>query len=259
MPEEGPAPLFLEHRPAPPWVLPGAPVFRSEIRCTGLMVALPCYGAMLTTGTLRGLLDTQRALLLLGLPFACATVENESLIPRARNALVARFLRSTASHLLFIDADIGFGADAVLRLLGHGREVIGGLYRSKRLDREEWAAGFAPGPEGTVRNEPATGAVEVATIGTGFLLIRREVLARMADALPETRHMTEEGVAHALFDTAIEPGTEASPGRYLSEDYLFCARWRALGGTVWCDPAIRLEHRGSLVLAGDPASLFAPP
>ncbi|MBP0491770.1 hypothetical protein [Roseomonas indoligenes] len=259
MTETGPAPLFLEHRPAPPWVLPGAPVFRSEILCTGLMAALPCYGGMLTTATLRGLLETQRSLHALGLPFACATVENESLIPRARNALVARFLASTASHLLFIDADIGFGADAVLRLLGHGREVIGGLYRSKRLDREEWVAGFAPGADGLVRSEPATGAVEVATIGTGFLLIRREVLTRMAEALPGTRHATDEGILHALFDTAIEPGTESSPGRYLSEDYLFCARWRGLGGTLWCDPAIRLEHRGNLGLAGDPSSLFALP
>jgi len=254
-----PAPLRLEHRPAPPWVLPAAPVFRSEIACDGLMVAIPCYGGMVTAATLRGLLETQRAALSIGLPFLCVTVTNESLVPRARNTLVARFLRSAASHLLFVDSDIGFGADAVLRLLGHGREVIGGLYRSKRLDREEWVAEFVAAPDGTVRNDPATGAVEVATIGTGFLLIRREVLTRMTEALPGTRHRTEEGIVHALFDTGIEPGTEEVPGRYLSEDYLFCARWRALGGTVWCDPAIALEHRGSLALSGDPTALFAPP
>jgi hypothetical protein len=250
------APLLLEHRPAPPWVLPNATVFRSEVTCSGLMIAVPCHGGMLTAATLRLQQPAQRAMLSVGLPFACATLTNESLVPRARNTLVARFLASPASHLLFVDADIGFGADAVLRLLGHGREVIGGLYRSKRLDAEEWVAEFAAGPDGAVRSEPATGAVEVASIGTGFLMIRRDALTRMAEALPETRHMTQEGVVHALFDTGIEPGAEGAPGRYLSEDYLFCARWRALGGTVWCDPAIGLEHRGSLGLTGDPTALF---
>lgn len=252
-------PLLLEHRPAPPWVLPEAPAFRSEIVCSGLMVAIPCHGGLLTAATLRGLLETQSAMLTAGLPFACTTLTNESLISRARNTLVARFLTSSASHLLFVDSDIGFGADAVLRLLGHGREVIGGLYRSKRLDREEWVAEFTARPDGTLRSEPATGAVEVSMIGTGFLMIRRDVLTRMAEAMPGTRYRTEEGIAHALFDTAVEPGTEAGPGRYLSEDYLFCLRWRAMGGTVWCDPAIGLEHRGSLGLTGDPTALFAPP
>jgi hypothetical protein len=249
--------VMLEHRPAAPWVLPHAPVFRSAITCTGLMAALPCHGGLLTTAALRGLLETQRAMLTLGLPFACATLTNESLVTRARNRLVARFLASDASHLLFIDSDIGFGADAVLRLLGHGREVIGGLYRSKRAGKVEWVADVAPGPDGTPRRDPETGAVEVGLIGTGFLMIRRDVLTRMRDALPGTRHTTEDGVIHALFDTAVEPGTADAPGRYLSEDYLFCSRWRALGGTVWCDPSIRLEHLGNLSLTGDPMTLFA--
>jgi len=254
----------MEHRPAPPWVLPSAPVFRSEIRCAGLMLAVPCYGGLLTAATMRGVLETQRAAIAAGIPFAVATVTNESAVARARNALVARFLASPASHLLFVDADIGFGADAVLRLLGHGRDVIGGLYRTKRADVAEWVAEFAPGPDGTVRSEPATGAVEVARIGTGFLMIRRAVFERLAAAMPETRYLSEEGIVHALFDTGIMPGTgEGDPGRYVTEDYLFCGRWRAIGGTVWCDPSIGLEHRGSVGLTGDPTTLFsaadAPP
>ncbi|WP_376087150.1 CHAT domain-containing protein [Roseomonas sp. CCTCC AB2023176] len=257
--------LHLEHRPAPPWIAASAPTFRSAVECTGLLVAVPCYGGMVTAATLRGLLDTQRAALSLGLPVAVATTTNESLVPRARNALAAAFLASSASHLLFVDADIGFGADAVLRLLGHARPVAGGLYRAKTEAREEWVAAFPTGQGGRpepARRDPRTGAVEVAALGTGFLLLHRSVLERLAEALPEIRYRTaggaEGGHAHAFFEAGIEPGAAAGEGRYLSEDYLFCARWRALGGEVWCDPAILLEHHGQVRLSGDPASLFAP-
>lgn len=246
-------PLHLEHRPAPPWIAEAAPVFRSAIESTGLMVGVPCYGGMVTAATLRGLLDTQRACLALGLPFAVATLTNESLITRGRNSLASIFLKSSASHLLFLDSDIGFGADAVLRLLGHGRPLIGGLYRSKRLAGAEWVATFTQGEGATVRRDAATGAVEAEAIGTGFLLLHRGVLEKLAEAHPETLHQADDGPVHAFFEAGIAPG-----GRYLSEDYLFCARWRAIGGEVWCDPAVRLEHHGQVALAGDPMAMFSP-
>lgn len=258
----GPTPtLHLEHRPAPPWISAAAPVFRSAVECTGLLIAVPCYGGMLTAATARSLLDTQRAALTLGLPFAVATTTNESLVPRARNALAARFLASSASHLLFADSDIGFGADAVLRLLGHGRPLIGGLYRAKTTDRQEWVVQFPADSDNRLlpaRRDSRTGAVEVAALGTGFLLLHRAVLERLAAAHPETLHRTEDGPAHAFFESGIEPGAAPGEGRYLSEDYLFCARWRALGGEAWCDPAIILEHHGQVRLSGDPTTLFAP-
>lgn len=254
--------MQLEHRPAWPWVAREAPVFRSAIACTGLMVGLPCYGGMLTAATLRGLLDTQRALLELGIPLAVATLTNESLVTRARNALAARFLASGTSHLLFLDSDIGFGADAVLRLLGQDRPLIGGLYRSKLAAREEWVVTFAAGPPGAaplVRRDTTTGAVQVEAIGTGFLMLRREVLLALAAAHPEALYRAEDGPAHAFFATGITAGAAPGEGVYLSEDYLFCARWRALGGEVWCDPAILLEHHGQVALRGDPMTLFSPP
>ncbi len=252
--------MLMRFQPAAPWIAADAPVFEAEVITTGIMAALPCYGGMLTTATLRGLLETQRAMIGSGLPFAVATMTNESLITRARNALVARFMASSASHLLFVDSDIGFSADAVLRLLGHGRPVIGGLYRSKTSERQEWVATLpeaVAGAPARVRRDTTTGAVEVLAIGTGFLLIHREVLAAMTRAHPQTRYRGDDGPMHALFATGIEPDAKPGEGAYLSEDYHFCARWRAMGGEIWCDPAIRLEHHGLMRLTGDPMALFS--
>ncbi|WP_424814115.1 hypothetical protein [Roseococcus sp. YIM B11640] len=248
--------LLLEHRPAPPWISAKAVTFRSEIASTGLMVALPCYGGMLSAATLRGLLDTQRACLALGLPLVVATLTNESLVTRGRNRLLGQFLRSDASHLLFVDSDIGFGADGVLRLLGHGLPFIGGLYRSKNGARADWVAQFPA--SGQVRHDPRTGAVEAEAVGTGFLLLHRSVPERLAEAHPAALYQGEEGPLHALFEAGIDPSAAPGQGRYLSEDYLFCARWRALGGKVWCDPAVVLEHHGQVAVAGDAMGLFAP-
>lgn len=258
--------IITEHRPAPPWISPSAVTFRADLTGTRLMVGIPCYGGQLSAATLRGLLETQRACLELGLGFACVTIANESLVQRARNTLVAQFLASDATHLLFVDADIGFGADAVLRLLGHGRALIGGLYLRKSGAPDDWAVHFGdePATEGDglrVPSDSRTGALGVARIGTGFLLMRRDMLTRMATSWAQKRYTphAKDGPAGnwrnhtvALFEADVN----AALGRYLSEDYVFCDRWRDMGGEVWCDPAISLEHYGQACFAGDPMASF---
>jgi len=226
------------------------------------MVGIPCYGGQVSSATLRGLPETQRACLELGLGFTCVTITNESLVQRARNMLVAQFLASDATHLLFIDADIGFGADAALRLVGHGRPLIGALYLRKSGREGDWVMHLGEevrgdGGKARVTADPRTGAFRVARIGTGFLLMRRDMLERMESAWSRKRYTPHENDgppgnwrdhAVALFEAEVNSATN----RYLSEDYVFCDRWRSLGGEVWCDPAIRLEHYGHACFAEDP-------
>lgn len=254
--------VLTEHRPAGRWISPAARTFRGDLTGVHLAIGLPCYGGQLSAPTLHGLLETQRACLGLGLGFTCITAANESLVQRARNTLVAQFLASPATHLLFVDADIGFGADAALRLLGHGRPLIGGLYLRKSGRPGDWVVHWeeeVPETGATLRvpADPRTGAVRAARIGTGFMLIRRDVLAAMSAAPTAQRYRPHPadgppGEWHnhtvALFDAAVEAAT----GRYISEDYLFCDRWRAMGGEVWCDPAIWLEHYGQACFTADP-------
>jgi hypothetical protein len=58
-----------------------------------------------------------------------------------------------------------------------------------------------------------------------------------------------------LFECAIDPQS----GVYLSEDYAFCARWRALGGEIWLDLHSRLTHTGTSSYEGDCAGRYAAP
>jgi hypothetical protein len=109
---------------------------------------------------------------------------------------------------------------------------------------------FLPDPNNSVNVEE--GFAQVAYVGTGFLMIRRDAMQRVCDAHPGLRakmgdmadSMAKEAVM--VFDTLIEPET----GQYLSEDYAFCRRWRDLGGDIWADFEARLTHVGHTAYSG---------
>jgi hypothetical protein len=244
-------------------------------RTLHLMLATPCFGGMVTQrymkSTMGLLLHGARS----GLAVTVELLGNESLIPRARNALVAKFLdHPAATHLLFVDADIGFEVPQVVRMLALDEDVVAGMYPLKLLDWDAAARARAGAGEsletaclrylgvpceGPARHE-REGFVTAEYAGTGFMLLRRAALQRMIAAYPETRYTFAHTAAapsasanqYALFDCMIEPETR----HYLSEDYAFCRRWRDIGGRIWLDTQGALEHVGAHEFAGRPDLRF---
>ncbi len=194
----------------------------------------------------------------------------DSLVTRSRNTLCAQFLDTpAATHLLFIDADLGFEADQVRRMLCHDEDVVAGMYPLKLRDWDGAAERQAEGEGlGTASlryvGTPCTGAGRIERggfvsglyAGTGFMLIRRAALLRLIAVHPELRYThthtraTQAPSQHryALFDCMIEPDT----GHYLSEDYAFCRRWRDIGGRIWLDAQGALTHVGPHEFTGAP-------
>jgi hypothetical protein len=245
-----------------PRLSPHVPRFDRAIKTSGVIIGIPCYGGNLHYACHAGVVDLIEKAREAAIPLGFHLVGNESLVQRARNGIVAQFLATSADRLIFIDADIGFSGDQVLRLLAHDRPVMAGIYRKKNLHRVDYAVNWMTDAEGAVPRDPATGAIRARDVGTGFLAIKREVFEAMARAFPHIRYRTpheDRGMpteAHAFFDCWIDPAT----GEYLSEDYAFCRRWLAMGGEVWVDPGIILDHHGMLPLTADPMEhLGAPP
>jgi hypothetical protein len=196
----------------------------------------------------------------IGLPFSIDTMTNESLISRARNHLVAKFLEnSAATHLFFIDSDVSFEPEHIFKLILHDKDLVGGLYPKKTIPPD-----FVVNcnPEAVDENgqiKVVDGLIPVSRLGTGFMLIKREVFYKMMVAFPQTKFTNNIGLdkkydpfCYALFDCAISPDTM----EYLSEDWLFCARFRSLGGEIFADPTVRLNHCGTFVFPGDPTALY---
>jgi hypothetical protein len=207
---------------------------------------MPCYGGQLTEQTFMSYIKWANMARQLGLDWTVETMTNESLISRARNTLTAKFLATEGStHLMFIDADIGWEPWHLLVMLDAQKDVIGGLYPMKSLP-VKWCVNGIPGQEDGEGN-----LVEVSKTGTGFLLIKRDVFEKM-DAHPAVRPFANDiGLDPALnkymktyFDTAVREG------RYYSEDWTFCENWRDLGGQVWVDKRVLLRHVGTYVFDG---------
>ncbi|MCQ8241476.1 hypothetical protein [Rhizosaccharibacter radicis] len=242
-----------------------------------VFIATPCYGGLVTQAYMESVVGLMAAAPGRELALTLAMLGQDALITRCRNTLVSRFLyRTSATHLLFVDGDIGFTPDAVFRLLDAALPVSAGLYPLKRARWTETAlsrlrrgespdtaaldyvgaddpADAARGPEGFV---PARYA------GTGFMMIARPVIEQLVQAHPELtyRHLHADAASdatpqHALFDCLIDRNT----GTYLSEDYAFCQRWREQGGRVWIDTRSVLTHTGTAEFRGDPSRRFEPP
>jgi hypothetical protein len=242
-----------------------------------LVVGTPCYGGQVTSVYAASLLKLQHACLKRGdIDFSALMPGGDALITRARQNIVAHFLENAAAtHLLFIDADIGFEPEQVVRLLDFDVDMVAAVYPTKRVNWPKVEALAKSGREGLeaaslsyvfeledprrvgVRN----GFIKVRYAGTGFLLIRRAALIAMIERYPELRytreHNTEDPLSgsrwrSALFNCFIDEAT----GTYLSEDFSFCRRWTDMGGEIWADSESRLTHVGPISFSGNFATQF---
>ena len=213
------------------------------LKTTRVHICMPCYGGMLTESTFMSYIKWSNTARQLGLDWTMETMTNESLISRARNTLTAKFLTNKDStHLMFIDADIGWEPWHLLVLLNRDVDVIGGLYPMKSLPVKWCVNGFDGAEEGP------DGLQEVTKTGTGFLLIKRDVFSKL-DAHPAVKpFMNDIGLPAELnpfmktyFDTAVREN------RYYSEDWTFCENFRDIGGKIWVDKRILLKHTGTYV------------
>ena len=200
----------------------------------------------------------------------------ESLISRARNAAAAWALSDDYSHLLFIDADIGFDPSDVFKLIAANKDVAVGVYPKKYYsrakmkalakdspevfnDKEDWralATDFstelnAENLEKAKRGE----AFEVNYAATGFMLIKTDVFRKIIEKRPDLKYTNDvDGYMSADKDNFydfFQVGVNPSNKKYESEDYGFCQLWRSLGGKIHVVPDIKLVHTGRNHYPGD--------
>lgn len=242
---------------------------REEYKNLRGLVATPCFGGLIHHGTVSGFLGTMFKAMHNGISLDYRFLTNESLIPRARNNLVCQFLASESTHLIFVDADIEFIPDSLLRLMISDREVVAGAYPTKSTP-PRYVVTFEKGAE--IDNEKF---IELERAATGFLCIKRCVFERMKEAypklhytsdieaqygfesLPEESQPTKEHIQklkdnlYSFFDTSHHPETN----EYLSEDYTFCHRWKKIGGKIWLDTTCHLSHVGTVNFTVTPENM----
>lgn len=257
-----------------------------ELRKRKVYIATPMYGGMCMGPYTHSLIQFSNLCRQYDLHWEASFHYNESLIQRARNYLTDAFMRSDATHLMFIDSDIAFNPMDILAMLalstkGSEYEVLCGLYPKKQIHWERikqaveqkvplkspddlalFGGGFAfnlnPGTHSFSISEP----VEIMEGATGFMLIQREVLEKFNKAYPgqsykpdhvHSEYFNGSREITAFFDCIIDPVSR----RYLSEDYYFSQKIREMGAKIWACPWISLTHLGTYGFQGSLSALSA--
>lgn len=231
-----------------------------------LFLSTPCYGGLCLEKYMKSIVNLQMLLMREGVQLMLDTTENESLVHRARNVSIGRFMQKTdADYFMFIDADVEFDAQSVLRLLRSGHEVSVAVYPKKVVMWDQAREAVENGDErnmallssslvaniGATRRSVVNGFVEVLDGPTGFMMISREALTKMHEHYSELNckndHQNRDFDEYcAIFDCMIDPESK----RYLSEDYAFCRRWQQMGGKIYADCNTTLGHVGNLPFSG---------
>ena len=241
-----------------------------------LFIATPMYGGLCNGLYTMGMMQSSQVFAANGILMYFAFTQNESLITRGRNSLTDDFLSTDCTHLMFIDADIGFNPNDIIPMIDADKDIICGIYPKKEIDwcrvkeavehgveanelhqhTGSFVVNFVGGARAVdvKRNEP----FQIENGGTGFMLIKRSVFEDLADKVPEYKNDMYSAVQSEdpnfkpkyikeFFATSIDPD---SGNRLLSEDYHFCKIARKNGATIWAAPWVELTHCGTYNFSG---------
>ena len=252
-----------------------------QLRNKHIFIATPCYSGQIGEPYFRSMMRLAILCNKYDIQFTVSTLANESLITRGRNTLVSFFMEHPeATHLFFVDADIEFDPNDMLRMVAYDKPVTVGAYPKKAVNWDSIIDAVKRNPEETAQTVEGHSSnyvvnfdflkddegnitpqiqirdnlIKLKDAGTGFMCIKKEVIQQMFDNHPELSYANDINVDQkyekhmfALFDTMIDPDSR----RYLSEDYTFCRLWQNMGGDVYLDPRTALNHVGHYTFRGN--------
>ena len=205
-----------------------------------LMLGLPAYDHKVGLKMAVSLMHLGQMVLQHGIQLQVNSVCGCSVVSRARNLIVKEFLKSDCDSLMFIDSDMTFTPESVIRLLAFNqdRPIVAGAYEARKQGKVYILSLEGEGMRDIKMD--AMGLVQARRVATGFMMIRRDVFTKLAEAHPEWKHndLDSDDQMYSFFDFKV------TPEGYVGEDFLFCDRARAIGLNAWIDPTIKLGHMG---------------
>jgi hypothetical protein len=232
----------------------------SDVSTPTVFIATPMYGGMAAGIYTASMVQLPPIFLRNRVDLVYAFRWNESLVPNARNVLTHDFLESQATHLMWIDSDIGFNAMDIVSMLIADKDILCGIYPKKEIDWARVAQAVKDSvPPDELSNHAGLFAIklmdrsaggdhadsdelfEIEAGGTGFMLIKRGVFDALSDHVAD--YVPERRVIKEFYATSIDPGS----GKLIGEDYHFCRQARSHGFKIYAAPWVRLSHAGTYV------------
>lgn len=232
-------------------------------------ILTPCYNAQCYVNYVYCLIKTKELFDMFNIKLKIDFCKNDSLITRARNNLLSKAMNNKdITHFMFIDNDITWDPINIIKLLISQKPIVGGVYPLKKYhwnklniqQMNEWISKknnsdlkeFVHDDTYIQNNllqyntnfiednmNIQNNLMEVKNVATGFMMIKREVIEKMQLSYSSTKYTDDNDfLSYALFDGGVVNG------KYLSEDWMFCDRWKKIGGSLWIDVSINLTHTG---------------
>ena len=203
-----------------------------------VLFGTPTYDGRVHVEFLQSLMDTVKLAPHAEIALYPVQISGDALVQRARNDLFAMAMETECDDIVFMDSDQEWNAEWVMTLLNHPADVVGGVV-VKKSDTPGFNVKILPNGVSLDEN----GLMEVECIGTGFLRISRRAMQAVWDISPE--YKDGDKVSRMVFDIQI------IDGELISEDNVFCRKWRGLGEKVYIDPTMTLNHIGSRKWGGN--------
>ena len=159
-------------------------------------------------------------------------------ISQARNVMLRKALDANADQIIFLDHDISFPPDALLRLIQAEGEVVSGTYRFKK-DEEDYMGCLYTDPKGFPVVRKSDGAIHAEWVPAGFLRVSANAVNTFMKAYPDLCY----GLAYKPHVDLFNHG--AHKGLWYGEDYAFSRNWNACGGSIWLLPNLDIAHHTS--------------
>ena len=239
---------------------------------TSLFIATPCYGGQVNVFFMESIINLVMECQKHRIICSFFKIPFESLIPRARNVCASAFIKSTCTHMIFIDSDIEFNALDVIQMINTDVDLIGGSYPTKGLNSKLFeqnknssssykdiiskSVNYTSKQFKSKVTEKNKKKLECSYIATGFMLIKRNVFTRLIEINGETIKYINDIPAYKQYTVNDELydffQTKIIDKKYVSEDYGFCKLWDSIGGKIYTDLTIKLNHIGNMTYYGNP-------
>jgi hypothetical protein len=209
-------------------------------------IALPTYTGQVWIPTMMSLIGDVMDLQNHGIGMILQPVMGCTYVHHVRGQQVALFLKSEATHLIFIDYDVSWNPGALTKLINRDLDVVAADYPRKR-DKIQYCANLLVQDGKFVKEIDKHGLLKVNAIPAGLMCIKRQVIEKMIAAFPYLE-FHEEGISptgwmlfgHLLHDKTL-----------LGDDVAFCYRWKHLGGEIYIDTTIAVGHTGYKTFTGE--------
>jgi hypothetical protein len=234
-----------------------------------ILLCSPSFNRSVDLGFMQSVLNLCMDCVQTGISITFYTPYN-SLIAIARNSCIDTFMKGEYTHLLFIDTDESFETEQVIRLLQSDFPLVGAFVPLKKYnidklvntgtDSEKYQSmlkynfGITKDKDEKTNNtnvDIKNEFVNVIKIGTGFMMLKRDVIEKMEKEYPEYISENDEKIKdYFLFQTVVENKV------FIGEDFFFCKLWKKMGGEIWADTKSKVNHIGTHTFTGDTSYHF---